>query len=86
MSRCGGRERPGCGEELLWGSLPDGRKVPLDLAEPVYKLGIYDKETNTYAIERVPGFKVAHGRLCRVKTAPKTTTERTSGRDRASGD
>lgn len=66
MSRCGGRERPGCGEELLWGSLPDGRKVPLDLAAPVYRItGPFDPASGLYPIEKVEGgVKVSHSETC----------------------
>lgn len=88
MNRCGGRDRPGCGAEIVWGVLPDGRKVPLDLTYPVYKMLSFDPNINAYAIERVSGHKASHVHICPLSKpnnqgATRSGAARTGGRDRA---
>jgi hypothetical protein len=96
MSQCGSKDRPGCGAELVWGVLPDGSKVPLDLSAPVYQLGTYDPGARAYPIERVSGYKVGHRGICPIArnftrhkggaTRPVGDPVRASGRDQAAGD
>jgi len=64
MSRCGSGTRPGCGKEIAWGQTPEGKKVPLDMSAPVYRLGAFDQESGLYAIEQVTGYKVTHFATC----------------------
>jgi hypothetical protein len=98
MSQCGNKDRPGCGAELVWGRLPDGRKIPLDLAAPVYQLGPFDAGDRCYPIERVSGYKVGHAGICPIARnftrsrkrnftrVPAGEPARATGREKAAGD
>lgn len=96
MSRCGNDRRPGCDAEIDWGILEDGTRVPLTRGAPIYRVLGYDRESNTYAIERADaaaapggGYRVNHYKTCPKAnnfTKPAPPAPRRSGRDAASGD
>lgn len=65
MSRCGNDRHPGCGKDVIvWGVTPDGKRIPLDIRAPVYKLGTWDAQAQCYPVERVQGYKVTHFATC----------------------
>lgn len=93
MSRCGNDRIKGCGAEIDWGVLPDGRKIPLHRGAgglALYRVIAYDSVTKAYAIEPVvPGaVRAGHHRLCPEvgNFTRKPPASRPSGRDAASGD
>jgi hypothetical protein len=100
VSQCGSKNRPGCGAEIIWGTLPDGSLVPLDLTAAVYQVFPWDPGSKSYPIVRVPGCKAGHRGICPIdrnftrsnKAKPKDTSRpvgepgRANGRDRAAGD
>lgn len=91
---CGSKDRPGCGAPITWAVLGDGRKVPLDVTEPVYQLFAYDQGQKAYPIVRVAGHKVDHRSVCPLRKANRQGNQGTrpsggggaSGRERAAGD
>jgi hypothetical protein len=66
MSRCGSGDRPGCKKEIWWGQTPEGKKVPLDMTAPVYRVISFDSVSGLYAVEQVTGYKVTHFATCPV--------------------
>lgn len=65
MSACGSGGKPGCGKEIVWGMLPDGTKVPLDLQAPVYCVGPWDDSVKAFRVERATiGYRANHFACC----------------------
>jgi len=55
----------GCGKQLEWGIDDEGKKIPLDMRAPIYKLGSYDPDKRAWMLMRMPeGFKVTHFATC----------------------
>lgn len=59
-ARCRGKN---CGRPIVWGRTPEGKKIPLDPAAPVYKVGREDGEGGFY-IERTTDAMVSHFKTC----------------------